>query len=678
MDDSGRGSRPAVPRAEAALILGRAPGAKRVRDADHCSIQRIRSATITGLALFAAIALAVAVARLALGGAPARAASFAPALPEASGGLDVLPFPGTPDAPPGTNIDFPALAPGQLVSVRVVGSRSGLHAGTLSAQPGGRGTGFAPAHPFLAGERVSVTAALRSEAAAAGAGATGARRLRFSFTIARPAPLAMAASLAADCAGASACAATPAASRGAASTTPSASAAKKPRTHTFHSAPQLHAPVVVMVGKDTDHAAGDIFLDARHSSQNGPYILDAAGGLLWFGRLGRHRIASDVTVQHYANHPVLTYYQGTPSRGVGVLLNEHYKRIHTVTAGDGYERQGISTHEFQLTPEGTALVEVHAPVHANLTSVGGPTDGVVGDSIIQEINIATNKVVWEWSAYHHIPLRDSYATYHPGQAYDAYHLNSLQQIPGGNLLVSFRHLSAVLSIHKKSGKINWELGGKHSDFSFGPGAHFEWQHDARLHSHGRLTVFDNGAGLAKSESESRALEIRLRGHRATLMHAYTHTPPVLAWSQGSVQLLPHGRVFVGWGESPTFSEYTHAGRQIFRAYFRSPIQSYRAFRDHWTGRPSWSPSIDVRPAGGGKFTIYASWNGATRVARWHVLGGARKSALKRIGGAPRRGFETPVALHTQARYFEVQAIAASGRVLGTSKVVKRGCGGPYC
>jgi hypothetical protein len=554
-----------------------------------------------------------------------------------------------------------------------MGARSGLHAGTLIAQPGGRGTQFAPARPFAAGERVSVTAALRPGAGAIAARASRAPRLHFSFQIATPAPPGMSASLAADCAGPGRCTAS-----SVDASVPVASGTNRPRTHSFHSAPRLHPPVVVMVGKDTDHTAGEIFLDARHSAQNGPYILNAGGGLLWFGRLGRGKIASDVRVQHYANHRVLTYYQGTPSRGVGVLLNQQYKRIHTVTAGDGYERQGISTHEFELTPEGTALVEVHAPIRANLTSVGGPTNGVVGDSIIQEINIATNKVVWEWSAYAHIPLRDSYATYHPGLAFDAYHLNSIQQIAGGNLLVSFRHLSAVLSIHKKTGKINWELGGKHSDFSFGPGAHFEWQHDARMHSHGRLTVFDNGAGLAKSESQSRALELRLSGRSATLMHAYLHSPPVLAWSQGSVQLLPRGRVFVGWGESPTFSEYTHAGRQIFRAYFRAPIQSYRAYREHWTGRPPWHPSIDVKRSGGGRFTVYASWNGATQVSRWHVLAGMSKDSLRRIAGAVRRGFETPIAVHTKDHYFEVQAVAAGGRVLATSKVVKRGCAGPYC
>lgn len=623
---------------------------------------------LASLVVVAAIGSCVAVAALALTGARARASGLGRGLPEATGGLDVVPFPGTPDAPPGTRIDFPSLSPAQLASVRVVGSRSGPHAGTLSAQPGGRGTQFEPDRQFAPGERVSVSAALPSKAAAAEAGDLRSRSLRFSFRIARPV---------------SARANSPASHSCARATvwhgahcgpgTAGARRAQGPRTHTFHSAPRLHPPVVMTSGKDTDPAAGDIFLDARHSGHNGPYMLDPAGGLLWFGQIHGGAIARDVRVQRYAHHRVLTYYKG----GVGVLLNEHYQRIHTVTAGDGYHR--ITTHEFQLTPRGTALVEVHADVRANLTSVGGPPNGVVSDSIVQEIDIATNRVVWEWNALGHLPLRDSYAPYQPSVPYDAFHLNSIQQLPGGNVLVSVRNMWAVFSIHKASGKINWELGGKHSSFSIGSGAHFEWQHDARLHGHGLLTVFDNGAGFTRNESQSRALKISLRGRTARLLQAYEHVPPVLSVSQGSVELLPDGNVFVGWGAAPTFSEYTRAGRQIFKGWFRAPVQSYRAYRTRWTGKPLWRPSIDVKQASAGKLVVYASWNGATQVARWRVLAGASKTALTHVVGAPRHGFETRIPVATTQPYVEVQALAAGYRVLATSKVVSgTGCRGPEC
>jgi hypothetical protein len=253
-------------------------------------------------------------------------------------------------------------------------------------------------------------------------------------------------------------------------------------------------------------------------------------------------------------------------------------------------------------------------------------------------------------------------------------------MPGGNLLVSSRHMSAVFSINKKNGKVNWELGGKHSTISMGPGTQLAWQHDARLHGHGLLTVFDNGAGETMNESQSRALEIALHGRSATLVHAYMHAPPVLSWGEGSVQLLPGGNVFVGWGLSPDFSEYTPAGQQIFTAGFGSPVTSYRAYRDHWTGEPLWSPSIDVVPAGGGEVRVYASWNGATEVARWRVLAGASQTAVRPVAAAPRGGFETSIGVHTARPYVEVQALAASGHLLATSKVVPStgGCAGPEC
>lgn len=439
-----------------------------------------------------------------------------------------------------------------------------------------------------------------------------------------------------------------------------------------------------MVGRDTDTASGDIFLDADNPGDSGPLILNPRGGLLWFLRL-KHScriVARDVRVQQYEHHPVLTYYVGTRGgRGVGLILNRHYQVTHRVTAGDGYRRDGIDTHEFALTPEGTALVTVYALVHANLTSVGGPSNGPMYDTIVQEINVATDRVVWEWNALGHVPLDDSYARYIRGAPFAAYHLNSIQQIPGGNILISMRHTWGVYLISKRTGKIKWELGGKHSSFAIGRGAHFEWQHDALLHRNGLLTVFDDGAGLYRSERQSRALEIRLRGRRATLVHAYKHVPPVLAWSQGSVQLLPNHNVFVGWGSVPTFSEYTQAGRQIFTASFRLPVQSYRAYREHWIGEPLGRPSIDLERAARARITLYASWNGATQVVSWRVLTGATKTGLRPIARERWGSFETSIKVRTTQPYLEVQALDAGGKVLGTSNVVstrKGGCSGPEC
>ncbi len=586
-------------------------------------------------------------------------------------GLDVLPFPGTPDASPGTNIDFPAVSPAQIEAVKVVGSRSGVHGGLLRAQPDHQGAAFSPDRPFADGERVSVTATLRSAAAGTASGAPGARSLKFSFSVQRPATLTPDQMAAPDAD------AVPSSSGGSMHQAPPSA------THSFVTQPGFHVPWIRITGKHSDSRSGDIFLDAGSSGQHAAYMLNPRGDVVWYhpsASRGRGPLIVNTRVQMYKAHPVITYWQGRVScppcageDGRGLILNSSYRTIHTVTAGDGYESQGLDLHEFVLTPHGTAFAELWTPVHANLTSVGGPTDGTVFDWIIQEIDVATNKVVWEWHALGHVPIASTHARYVPGQPLDYFHLNSIQQLPDGHVLISARDTWTVYSIDKKTGKVAWRLGGKNSSFRMGRGTQFYWQHDAQLHGNGLLTLFDDGASPAE-QKQSRALEIHLGKHRATLVHAYVHRPSTLADSEGSAELLPNRDVFVGWGDRPYFSEYTPGGRQIFGGSFDAPIASYRALRDRWTGHPTWSPGIAVRKTSkANRYTVYASWNGATEVAHWRVLVGKSKSgSFRRVKSAAWSSFETRIRVATHDAYFEVQALGAHGKVLrgGTSRTVR--------
>jgi hypothetical protein len=224
----------------------------------------------------------------------------------------------------------------------------------------------------------------------------------------------------------------------------------------------------------------------------------------------------------------------------------------------------------------------------------------------------------------------------------------------------------------------WTLGGKHSSFRMGPHAQFYWQHHATLRSGGRLTVFDDGSS-PREEPQSRALELHIstRTHQATVMHAYTHKAPVLASSEGSVELLGNHDMFVGWGSAPFFSEYTPSGRQIFSDGFVHPIESYRAYRLPWTGHPPWSPGIAVRKTSSANhFNVYASWNGATQLGKWRVLGGrSKKGPFKVIRTVSWTSFETRIAVSTPAAYIKVQALGQRGKKLlphGTSRAVRTG------
>jgi arylsulfotransferase ASST len=597
-----------------------------------------------------ALALGGLLALLTFGSAYVHAAPGSPQPGPA--GLDVQPFPGTPDASPKTDVSFPNLEPGQLRSVTVSGSRSGQHRGTLHALPDGRGTAFTPARPFVNGERVSVHALLRSPAGGTAIGAPRATQISFSFGVAAPLPM-----------------------RGARATFVRHDILDSNGfTHSYHSINWIHPPLAWMFGKDPDPGAGDIFADAENSIQAGPMILNPQGQLIYFMPL-RQSAAFNVEVQNYLGQSVLTYWQGYVKHSVGIgtdmILNHNYTPIAKVNGGNGYH---ADLHDFTILPNGDALITAYAEVpNVDLRSVGGPRKGTLLDSIIQEINIATGHVDWEWHAYGHVTLSESYVpkTENP---YDFFHINSVQLLPNGNLLVSARGTWTIYEINMQTGKIPYNFGGKNSSFKLGAGARFAWQHDATMQPNGTITVFDDGAGNYKAESQSRALRlwVHYKSHQITLAHAYTHRPPLLTNAQGSVQALGDGNTFVGWGSAPYFTEFSKGGGQLFGIHFDKPLQSYRGFRFPWSARPNTPPSV-AASAKGSHTTVYASWNGATDVAAWELLAGSstNPALMHRVGRFTKTYFETTMTVASTQRYFAVQALNSAGQVMGTSAAVPR-------
>ena len=581
--------------------------------------------------------------------------------------LNVLPFPGTPDASPQSQITFPSLAPADLSKVTVKGSKSGVHAGQLSALPDDRGTAFVADKPFTEGEAVSVQVELSSKMAASAAGASSAKRLSFAFTIAKAPPNPTASSTTTT-----AKPATPSATQ----TPPAATqAANQPATQSFHSAPDLKPPVVTVNTPDADPNSGYMFVDAQFAAQNGPMILDGKGNLVWYEPMPAPQWAMDFKVESYLGKPVLTWWQGQVvgsghGSGEGVILDSSYKQIATVHPGEGYD---ADLHEFMISSQDTALMTIYQPVQADLSSIGGPKNGTVLDGIVQEVDIETGKILWEWHALGHVPLSASYAgTPQAGVPYDFFHINSIEETPDNNLIISARNTWAIYKVNRSTGAIMWQLGGKGGSYTMGPGVQFEWQHDARLQPDGTVTVFDN-ASSPKEESESRALRITLdpTAQTATLVSAVLHAPGLLAGSQGNNQVLPNGNIFVGWGDQGYFSEFSPDGKMIFDASFPRPAQTYRAYRSNWVGLPATPPSVSVSGAGSGSVTVYASWNGATGVASWRLLAGSSPDKLSPVASATAKatGFETTIAAPTTKPYLAVQALDSSGKVMGTSAAV---------
>lgn len=594
-------------------------------------------------------------ARAAISGAAAliTIALVCAARPVCAFGLSLSPLQGARDASPDTQISFLGAVASEITQVSVVGSLSGRHNGQLEPYVSAPGASFVLAHPFAQGERVTATAVVgRGE---------HARRVRTTFEVARPAnyPIAVPAEASAR--------ARPAA------------AAPAGAVQSFVSQPSLQPPSVQVLASSPAAAPGDVFLAPSHGyGQLGPMILDERGQLVWFSPAPKGEIAEDFQVQNYQGQPVLVWWQGTvPPLGVGfgsdVIYNSSYQQIATVSAGNGY---WADLHDIQITPSGSAFITAYSLIRADLSSAGGSHYGTLADAIVQEIDISTGLVMFEWHAYDHVPLTDSYSapSSSPTAPWDYFHVNSISLDPSGDgdFLISARNTWAAYEIDSHTGAVLWRLGGKRSSFRMGPGTGTAWQHDVRWQPDGTLTIFDNGA-TPKEHSQSRVIRERIdwRRRAVTLVGRIVHRPAILAGSQGNSQLLANGDAFVGWGEEPYVSEFSPTGQLLFEARLPPTGQSYRAFRFPWSATPATAPAIAVRPAEAGSITVYASWNGATAVSAWRVLGGANGEDMTPLATAARSGFETAVALTSGDAYFAVQALGAGGEVLGSSSAVAR-------
>jgi hypothetical protein len=135
---------------------------------------------------------------------------------------------------------------------------------------------------------------------------------------------------------------------------------------------------------------------------------------------------------------------------------------------------------------------------------------------------------------------------------------------------------------------------------------------------------------------------------------------------GSTQPMAGGGAFVGWGSQSNFSMFDRSSKMILDIVLPRPDITYRATVEQWVGLPLYPP-VGAARVKNGKTTVYASWNGATKVASWRIMAGPSADNLSAIGTADRSGFETPIALRQSYRAFQLQALDSGGRVLGTSK-----------
>ena len=437
----------------------------------------------------------------------------------------------------------------------------------------------------------------------------------------------------------------------------------------FHSRPDLRPPVVDVLHRSPAATPGHLFLaPSSGPGQRGVMILDAAGEVVWFHST-MPKTSMNLRVALYKGKPVLTWWEALEKHalasGVHVIVDDSYREIARFPAGNGLNSD---LHEFILTPRGTALVTSYEDRTIDLSAIGGPRNARVLGGIAQEIEVPSARVVWEWRSLDHVAPGEAHSRI--GHPFDCFHINSIDETPDGNFLISARNTWAVYKVSRDTGKVLWRLNGKRSDFAMGPGAGFAWQHDARQHSGNRMTIFDN-ADNPQVEPESRGLmlDVDTKRMRATLVRAYAHRPAALAHAMGNVQLLPNGNLLVGWGSERWSTEYTAGGEVVFDAALPPGGENYRAYRFPWTGRPSEPPALAVHRSDAGH-ELVVSWNGATEVAAWRFESGPSAGHLTTSVTKPRSGFETAVEPPRGARYAAAVALDRHGAPIGRSQPVR--------
>ena len=444
----------------------------------------------------------------------------------------------------------------------------------------------------------------------------------------------------------------------------------------FVSRSDLRPAAVAVAGASAEPGYLLLAPGALHGSQSGPLIVDDSGEPVWFRPLSPGLWATNFTVASSGGQPVLAWWEGVVQvplgygHGESVLVDGSYRELARIRAANG---RRADLHELRLTPEGTALFTCFPELRTvDLSELGGPREGRVLESIIQEVDVESGRLLMEWRSLEHIPVAESYRPL--ADPYDYLHVNSIDFAPDGNLLVSARHAWAIYKLDRRTGEVIWRLGGKRSDFDMGPGAQFSWQHDARLLDARTMTVFDNCAYRASGASApSRAivLDVDIARRTAQLRHSYTHPEPLLAVAMGSVQVLPDGRVLVGWGSQPYASEFTADGTIVLDTAMTRGQQSYRTFRLPWHGTPTDPPAIAaIRDSSTGNKTLFASWNGSTEATHWQLQAGPASSNVSPRAIVKRTGFETAIPLATEHRYAAVTALDASSRQLATSRTIK--------
>lgn len=570
--------------------------------------------------------------------------------------VSVFPAPNSNYASDDTTFSFRGLKPKQLGPVRVVGSRTGVKRTTRLRHSDGRGVSVIPKGLFKRGETVRVFTRRKIKLTR-----NGDFVVRIGNFYGSDDKNAL----------------------------PPGGSSPNPA---LKSRPDLKPPQLNVLTPGANALPGKILYAP---AQFGMAIADNWGRMSWFRPVsfgGKGDRVANFQKQKYKGKPVLTYWKGANTTqsftqvGAYDILNSSYKKIASVSPGNGYKPD---VHEFQITPRNTALVLAYRGVKADLSKWGGRKNDRVLDNIVQEVDIKTGAVLFEWHALDAIGLGASQQTIVkptadvPFPTWDYAHVNAVHW-DGKSVLVSARATNSVYRINRADARVQWRLRGDRlkattSNFKVAPDATFGYQHDVRRTKDGDISLFDNGfqPGLPVVNATSSAVILKLSGkgknRKASLVERFSYPGDGLAaFATGGAQPLSNEGMFVSWGTVPQITEYNAAGDIVFDATLPpGGFFNYRSSKTPWAGKPTDRPAIASEADGPGA-KVYASWNGATDIRTWKVFTGTGENDLVEAGESSWTGLETAITIAAADAKVKVVAYDAGGNELGESGLVAIG------
>ncbi|OBT98179.1 hypothetical protein VE01_03716 [Pseudogymnoascus verrucosus] len=484
----------------------------------------------------------------------------------------------------------------------------------------------------------------------------------------------------------------------------------------FKSRPDLAPPKLnITIPATADVESGYIFIapfagfpeGTRHGPlQAAPYIFTDTGDLVWSGFTYFSIWATNFQAGRYKGKDVLFSFEGSHNAAYGhghghtTFLDQNYNTIRELRAGN---HRLTDKHEFIIINEKTALIQIYHPVPYDLSPYGGsPEQQWIVDARFQELDIESGEVLFEWSSLEHVSPSEAFLPLNPGQAgsgynssdaWDYFHINSVDKDDQGNYLISARDANAAYKIDGRTSEILWQLSGKSTDFELGEGVEFAFQHHARYLSRSEdgkkevISIYDNSAHGTENgrggevhfnaTSAGKIIEVDTENWTATLVQGFYPPDDLLSKSQGSTQVLPNGNVLVNWGSEGAITEYKPNGEPIFHFYMDSGslgegVENYRGFRYNWTGIPHEAPAVvALNDDDEGETSIYVSWNGDTETKHWRFYEIYANGKRELLGTAKRESFETVLTVErTGIRSVQVVALGAEGEKLVESSVVK--------